>query len=172
MQVLKGDLLGLDFDLIVIPAIPSMRAGAGIAAKVLSKAGQEIVDVCKQNAPLHHGDAILTGAGEALCKGIIHCSIPLYIDGNHQEEELLKAAYWNAMVLAYQYLREQGLKKISVGMANLARLQGYDKDAAAKIAASTIKELYEQYPDAKEVQVSFVLEDEADYMRFKKAAAL
>jgi len=53
-------------------------------------------------------------------------------------------------------------------MANLARLQGYDKDAAAKIAASTIKELYEQYPDAKEVQVSFVLEDEADYMRFKK----
>jgi O-acetyl-ADP-ribose deacetylase (regulator of RNase III) len=172
MQVLKGDLSGLDFDLIVIPAIPSMRAGAGISAKIFSKAGQEIADICAQNAPLHHGDAILTGAGNALCKGIIHCSIPLYIDGSHQEEELLKAAYWNAMVLAYQYLRSHGLKKISVGMANLAKLQGYDANSAAKIAADTIKELYAQYPDAQEVQVCFVLEDESDYLRFKKAASL
>ena len=58
---------------------------------------QELQLACSKLAPLKAGEAVITPGFSLSAKYIIHTADPVYHDGKHGEEALLRAAYNNAL---------------------------------------------------------------------------
>lgn len=169
ITTLNGDITGLDFDLIVNPANTQLLPGAGVCGEIFRKAGQPLADACDEIGSLEVGEAILTDSYGLPCKGIIHAAGPVWIDGRHNEEEDLAAAYWNSLSLAYSYLREHEMESLSLAFPSISEgMYGFPARKACAIAVNTVKKLMREYPDAKAVNVTFVLRSPQDYTLYKE----
>lgn len=162
-KVVQGDILAQPVDLIVNAANSALLPGGGVCGAIFSKAGQEVVDECEKIGSCPTGHVVLTGAGKAPFKGIIHAVGPIWQGGSQNEEELLASAYWNAMTVAYKYMREHGLKHISIAFPCISTgIYGYPAKEAAQIAISTIKKIKREYPDTQNIDVYFVTYSDQD----------
>ena len=169
ISTLKGDITGLDFDIIVNAANEQLRPGGGVCGAIFRKAGNKLVKACKELNGCETGHAKMTPAFDLPSKVIIHAVGPVYKDGQHNEAEYLKAAYWNSMVLAYDYLMEHNLDKINIAFPCISTgIYGYPHEEACKIAVKTIKKLYSRYPETKAIQVVFVCYQQEDYRLYKE----
>lgn len=169
MNVIKGDITALDFDLIVNAANSRLLPGGGVCGAIFAGAGPELVEECREIGYCPTGQAVLTGAGNLPCRGIIHTVGPIYIDGQQGEDQDLKAAYWNSLVLAYDYLRKNDLETLSIGFPCISTgIYGYPRKEACKIAVETVDELMKEYPDARALKVTFVCYEQPDYALYKK----
>jgi O-acetyl-ADP-ribose deacetylase (regulator of RNase III) len=70
--VMRGDITQVSADAIVVPANSLMLLGGGVAGAVKRKGGEEVEREARSRAPVRLGDAITTGPGRLLVKGIIH----------------------------------------------------------------------------------------------------
>lgn len=167
ITTIKGDITGLDFDLIVNDARSDLMPQNGICASIFSKADEELISECKKISYCEQGQVTLTHSHGLPCKGILHAVGPNYT-GINNEKDVLEACYWNAMAFAYKLLRETGWKSLSIGFSCIGIQNGYPKKEACKIAVSTVKDLFRQYPEAKNINVIFVCEDQLNYMYYKE----
>jgi O-acetyl-ADP-ribose deacetylase (regulator of RNase III) len=169
MTVLKGDLSGLDLDLIVNEANITLMPGSGLNGRIFAKAGPDMLAACRQAGNLKEGDVFLTPAFKLPCKGVIHAIVPAN-GGGANEQEQLAAAYWNSLAEAYGWMRKHELEHITVGMPIFGiGPYGFDKRRAKDIAFYAVKGLLRHYPEARSMDVIFVCEDNEVYRLVKEA---
>ena len=169
MNTLKGDLTGLDFDIIVNAANEQLLPGGGVCGAIFHKAGRQLVKACKELKGCETGKAKITPAFDLPCKAIIHAVGPIYRGGDQHEAEYLTAAYWNSMSVAYDYMRKNHLDEITIGFPCISTgIYGYPQEEACQIAVRTIKKLYSKYPETKNIHVTFVCYTQEDYRLYKE----
>jgi len=105
-------------------------------------------------APIKTGEAVITKGFGLPAKYIIHTAGPVYRDGNHGEEELLRSCYLNSLKLAAEYeLSTVAFPLISSG------IYGYPKADALRVATDAIREFIAEY----DIDVSLVVFDKAAF---------
>ena len=88
-------------DAIVNAANTSLKMGGGVCGAIFRAAGpDELQKACDKLAPIKTGEAVITKGYALTAKYIIHTAGPVYQDGNHNEESLLKSCYINSLNLA------------------------------------------------------------------------
>ncbi len=93
--LLKGDLVSMKVDAIVNPANVRLLMVEGVGRAIFHKAGdKELADACKKIGYCDPGKAVETPCFNLTnCKILIHAVAPVYTNGKHNEEKLLRSTY-------------------------------------------------------------------------------
>ena len=98
-KIVRDDISKFSADAIVIPANPLLKEGSGTSNAIFSKAGKKELkkacsDVVNRLGQIYVGTAVPTLAFKMDADFIIHAVTPRWIDGQHNEYELLSSAYY------------------------------------------------------------------------------
>jgi O-acetyl-ADP-ribose deacetylase (regulator of RNase III) len=74
IEVIDGDITGLEVDAIANAANTDLRHGGGVAGAIVRAGGQVIQDESDRLAPIGLGEAAATGAGELPARWVIHAA--------------------------------------------------------------------------------------------------
>lgn len=147
-------------DAVVNAANAELRTGGGVAGALHRAAGPGLETECRPLAPIRPGQAVITAAHRLPNRHVIHCLGPVY-GRDEPAGVLLAACYRNALSLAEQ----RGLTSIAFPAISTG-IFGYPKEAAARVALTTIRD---ELPNLRSVKlIRFVLygaEDEQVYAR-------
>ena len=136
LSIISNDITKLQVDAIVNAANTYLRMGGGVCGAIFKAAGADKLQAaCDALAPVKTGDAVITQGFELPAKYIIHTAGPVYHDGNHGEEELLRACYENSLKLAIKH----GCESIAFPLIS-SGIYGYPKVDALRVAASAIRD--------------------------------
>jgi O-acetyl-ADP-ribose deacetylase (regulator of RNase III) len=174
IEVIQGDITAVDVDVIVNAANSALAGGGGVDGAIHRAAGPGLHEACMKIAaekrktagtpfaePCPTGEAVLTGAFNIRCKGIIHTAGPVWHGGANGESGLLALCYRNSLLLAQQAgFGSIAFPNISTGV------YGYPKDLAAAVAVKTVRETLPDCPGIK--RVVFVCFDRGNYDLYKK----
>lgn len=130
IEIKLGDISRLDFqvDGIVNAANAALVPGGGVDGALNRAAGPKLKQAMAEIGGTPVGSAVITPAFDLPATYVIHAVGPRYIDGKHNEEALLYAAYEAVFKLANEYdLHSIALPVLSSG------IYGYPKEAAAKV---------------------------------------
>lgn len=133
-EVIKTDIIKIVADAIVCPANKHLKEGSGASAGIFQAAGRrKLTKACDSIAYCAVGSATATLAFDLNAKFIIHAVVPKWIDGEHNEYELLSSTYLSALQIA------DIMKCESIAFPLLASgYNGFDKVLALQIAAESI----------------------------------
>lgn len=169
ITVLKGDITRLDFDVIVNAANEKLAPGGGVCGAIHQAAGRALAAECWKLKGCRTGQAKMTHAYNLPCKAVIHAVGPIY-SGDAKDKSYLEAAYWNSMVLAYEFMKKNHMHHLSLAFPCISTgIYGYPKDEACTIAVRTVQRMFAQYKVTRDIDVTFVCFDEENYMLYKKA---
>lgn len=133
-DAVKTDITNLSVDAIVLPANEQLKEGPGASRAIYEAAGRkELTNACKKLKTCKTGSAVMTLGYNLDADYIIHASVPKWIDGNHDEYELLSSAYLSALNLADL----TGCESIAFPLL-AAGNNHFDKDLAIRIAEESI----------------------------------
>ncbi len=134
--IVRQDITKMKVDAIVNAANTELQMGGGACGAIFKAAGEhELQAACNMLAPIKTGEAVITPGVKLPSKYIIHAAGPVYRDGKHDEETLLRACYINSLELAMKYNCESiAFPLISSG------IYGYPKDEALRVASEAIRE--------------------------------
>jgi O-acetyl-ADP-ribose deacetylase (regulator of RNase III) len=170
IEVIQGDITAVDVDVIVNAANSALAGGGGVDGAIHRAAGPGLHEACMKIAaekrkagvsgPCPTGEAVLTGAFNIRCKGIIHTAGPVWYGGGRGESGLLASCYRNSLLLAEQ----SGFA--SIAFPNISTgVYGYPKDLAADVAVKAARETLPDCPGIK--RVIFVCFDRENYDLYK-----
>jgi O-acetyl-ADP-ribose deacetylase (regulator of RNase III) len=74
VEVLEGDITGLDVDAIANAANTQLLHGGGVAGAISRAGGPTVQRESTSKAPIGLGEAVETGGGEMPCKWVIHAA--------------------------------------------------------------------------------------------------
>ena len=169
ISTIKGDITGLDFDLIVNAANDQFLPGGGVCGAIFAAAGPALAQACAALPKGKAGDVRITPAFDLPSKAVLHAVGPIY-EGTKQNAEDLASCYWNCVALAYEYMREHELSRVSLACPCISTgIYGYPHEAACDVAIRTIKKIRSAYPDTKAIDIVFVCFEQIDYELYKKA---
>ena len=144
LQIIRNDITKLKVDAIVNAANSSLLGGGGVDGCIHRAAGPELLAECKTLNGCETGSAKITRGYKLPCKYVIHAVGPRWQGGKYHEKKLLESCYRTSL--------------------ELARIYGYPKDQALKVAVDTIQDfLMEQ-----ELQVYLVIFDRNSYQISEK----
>ena len=137
----RGNIIHCDTDAIVLPANKYLQEGTGASGAIFSAAGRKkLTEACRQIGECEIGMAVPTSAYKLKSEYIIHAVVPSWIDGEHNEYELLSSAYFAALNVA------DVMKCESIAFPLLsAGNNGFDKNLALKIAVESINSFHGDY---------------------------
>ncbi len=98
IELIEGDITGLDVDCIVNPANAQLVLGGGVAGAIARKAGEVIQSECTAIAPISAGEAVITSGGNLKARHVIHAVGPRLSEGD--EESKLQNATRNSLKVA------------------------------------------------------------------------
>ena len=155
LSIIRNDITKMNVDVIVNAANTDLKAGGGVCGAIFNAAGvKKLQKVCDKHAPIKTGEIILTKGYSLPAKYIVHAVGPIYSDGKHDEEVLLKACYNNALNLARKY----GCTSIAFPLIS-SGVYGYPKEEALTVATSTISMWLMKY----DMDVSLVVYDKTSF---------
>ena len=99
-EIIRGDITEICADAIVNTANPNPVIGSGVDAGIHKKAGPKLLEARKKIGPIAAGQAAVTPAFNLDAKFVIHAVGPVWEDGAHGEEALLRQCYDNVLALA------------------------------------------------------------------------
>lgn len=138
MKILKGDIVAAKVDAIVLPANTKLKEGSGASTAIFKAAGRkELTKACNRIGNCEVGSAVPTLGYDLPAKYIIHAVVPVWIDGEHDEYDLLSTTYASALELA-----DVMECKIIAFPLLASGNNGYDIELALEIALKSI-EAYE-----------------------------
>ena len=138
-EVLKTNIVYVPADAIVLPANKMLKEGSGASTAIFEAAGRKkLTKACektlKEMPPCEIGSAVPTLAYDLNANYIVHAIVPRWIDGNHNEYELLSSAYLSALNIA------DVMECKSIAFPLLASgNNGYDQELAFEIAKESIE---------------------------------
>jgi len=153
--IIRQDITKMNVDAIVNAANTELAMGGGVCGAIFRAAGiEELEKACAKLAPIQTGEAVITPGFNLAAKYIIHCTGPVYQDGMHNEEKLLRSAYTNALKRALEHKCESiAFPLISSGIF------GYPKEEALRVATSAIQDFLEDH----ELDVILTVYDKASF---------
>ena len=135
LRLISGDITDQKCDAIVNAANEYLREGGGVCGAIFNAAGSlRLRLACQRIGHCPTGQAVIT-SGFDLCKYIIHAVGPVYIDGRHNEEKLLRSCYRSSLQLA----KTNGISSIAFPVIS-SGIYGYPKDEAIRIALEEIQD--------------------------------
>lgn len=99
-EIVRNDITAVEADAIVNTANPAPIIGAGTDSAIHRKAGPELLAARKKIGDIPIGCSVETPAFGLQAKYVLHTVGPMWIDGAHQEQALLRKAYDSALFLA------------------------------------------------------------------------
>jgi len=136
ISVIKGDIsyLPIHVDAIVNAANSALVPGGGVDGALNRKAGPDLGREMLKFGGTPTGTAVYTKAYELNADYVIHAVGPHFVDGDHEEKELLTETYQAAMTIAQKLdIQSLAVPFISTGV------YGYPLEEAIKVAIDTIK---------------------------------
>ncbi len=176
IEVVKGDILKQNVDVIVNAANPQLAAGGGICEAIFDAAGKEQLKSGCHGYPLIHGvrcpagDARITDSFKLEAQGvqkIVHAVGPdaRIIKDHHQQRALLEMAYTKSLELA----AKGGFTSIAFPFISSGIYQ-VDHQLAAKAAITAARKFVSHHATSLRV-IRFVLRNTSDYELFKELLA-
>ena len=160
-NIIRNDITKLKVDAIVNAANTSLLMGGGVCGAIFSAAGADkLQDACDALAPIKTGEAVITPGFDLPAKYVIHTAGPVYQDGKHNEESLLRSCYTRSLELAVK----NGCESIAFPLIS-SGIYGYPKAEALQVATSAIRDFLAQSGgDAEnDVNVSLVVFDKTAF---------
>jgi O-acetyl-ADP-ribose deacetylase (regulator of RNase III) len=137
IEVIKGDITGIEVDIIVNAANSRLIGGGGVDGAIHRVGGPEIMQECDKirasEGGCPTGSAVITIAGKLPAKYVIHAVGPVWYGGKQNEPKLLADAYKTSLDLA------TSVKTLTIAFPNISTgIYGYPKTKAAEIAINTV----------------------------------
>jgi O-acetyl-ADP-ribose deacetylase (regulator of RNase III) len=149
--IIRNDITKVRVDAIVNAANTGLAQGGGVCGAIFKAAGaRELQAACDKLAPIKTGEAVITPGFALPAKYVIHAAGPVYRGGGHGEEELLRAAYTNALKRAV----ENNCESIAFPLIS-SGIYGYPKDEALRVATAAIRDFLGEH----DIDVSLVVFD-------------
>jgi O-acetyl-ADP-ribose deacetylase (regulator of RNase III) len=164
IEVVEGDITGLDVDAIVNAANNSLLGGGGVDGAIHRAAGPELLAECRTLGGCATGDAKITRGYRLRARHVIHTVGPVWRGGDSGEDELLASCYRRSLAIAEAH----GLKSIAFPAISTGAY-GFPLARAAAIAARTVHERLAA--DSPLERVLFVCFGRSAYAAFQKAVA-
>jgi O-acetyl-ADP-ribose deacetylase (regulator of RNase III) len=157
-NIIRADITKIKADAIVNAANTELQMGGGVCGAIFAAAGAgKLQAACDKLAPIKTGEAVITPGFALPAKYVIHAAGPVYRDGKHGEEALLRAAYTNSLKRAVEN------KCASVAFPLISSgIYGYPKDEALQVATSAIQGFL--LDSDSDIDVSLVVFDKAAFM--------
>lgn len=139
IRLVQSNIVELKLDAIVNAANTSLLGGGGVDGAIHRAGGPTILEECKKirnrQGGCKVGQAVITTGGNLPARFVIHTVGPTWNGGNNKEEEMLKNAYQNSLLLATENnIQSIAFPNISTGIYR------FPKEKAARIAIDTIQE--------------------------------
>ena len=149
-QIIRNDITKVKADAIVNTANPNVAVGNGTDRAIYYAAGKEqLLTERKKIGIMMPGQVAHTPAFNLSAKYIIHTIGPAWIDGDHNEREILHSCYEKSLALAVE------LECTSVAFPLIATgVYGFPKDEALQIALAEINKFLLSH-DMKVILVVF-----------------
>ena len=134
-QIIRNDITRVSADAIVNTANPEPIIGGGTDSAIYRAAGEDrLLAERERIGRIARGDAVATPAFDLDARYIIHTVGPVWVDGSHGEQKVLRACYANSLKLAASL----GCKRIAFPLIS-SGVYGFPKDEALSIALSEIQ---------------------------------
>ena len=130
-EIVRNDIVNMQVDAIVNTANPQPIIGYGCDAGIHKKAGPELLEARKKIGAIDVGEVAITPAFRLDADYVLHAVGPVWQDGAHQEERLLRQCYDKALALAL----EHGCESIAFPLLSAGN-HGFPKTLALQIAIS------------------------------------
>lgn len=154
-SIVRQDLTKMKVDAIVNAANPQLIMGGGVCGAIFTAAGTEqLQKACDALSPIQTGEAVITPGFGLPARYIIHTAGPVYKDGNHGEEGLLRSCYRNSLKRAV----ENNCKEVAFPLIS-SGIYGYPKEAALRVAVESVEEFLQDH----ELDVYLVVFDKSAY---------
>lgn len=130
IELIRDDITNMNVDAIVLPANKYLIEGSGASAAIFAAAGRRnLREACKKIGYCEVGKAVTTSAFAMNADYIVHAVVPKWIDGIHNEYELLEKTY-NSALKAADLL---GCRSIAFPVLAVGN-NGFSRSAAIRIA--------------------------------------
>lgn len=151
--IVRQDITKMKVDAIVNAANTALQMGGGVCGAIFNAAGaHELQAACNKLAPIQTGEAVITPGFRLDAKFVIHTAGPVYRDGKHGEEELLRSCYTNSLKRAL----ENGCASVAFPLIS-SGIYGYPKVEALHVATAAIQD----FLNSQDMEVSLVVFDKA-----------
>ena len=147
-QIIRNDITRVKADAIVNTANPDPEVGGGTDWAVHAAAGEELLEARKQIGRIGVGESKATPAFGLPAEYVLHTVSPAWIDGEHEEEKLLRRAYDSALALA----DELGCRSVAFPLM-AAGTYGFPHEAALSVAIRAFTDFLLEH----EMQILLVL---------------
>ena len=135
VEVVRGNILNVLSDAIVLPANTGLREGSGTSTAIFQAAGRkQLTEACQKIGSCEEGKAVVTPGFDLKADYIVHTVVPKWIDGRHGEYERLCASYLAALNAA-DILGCTSISFPLLGSGN----NGYDLELAFEIAYQALQ---------------------------------
>ena len=138
--ILNKDITKMEVDAIVNSTNNFSFGSGGADYDIYQAAGLGLIQERTSIGDIPPLKAIITKGYNLPAKHVIHVVAPRFIDGNHNEEQLLEETYLSAMLLAY----EQNIESLAFPLISSGSL-GFPWQKALKIALTSVSRFLEDH---------------------------
>lgn len=140
LQIVRQDITKMNVDAIVNPSNTKLIPGGGTDLAIHTAAGSKLQKACNKLGGCNYGEAKITKAYNLPCQNVIHTAGPVWVDGQHNEANILELCYYNCMKLAV----ENKMSSVAFPLISSGSF-GFPKDSVLKIAVKIITQFIMEY---------------------------